>query len=356
MAIVRPRQGITCQVMFEDDTPVAVAVSTPMTQNVRGKLFPSAGVWGVSTFPSARRKGYCRQLMGSLLSADQAAGRSFSNLYPFRESFYERMGYVAYPLVKIARFSTQSLSPLLKMDIPGEIRMQFIGEAYETYREYLESMRSIRHGMAIFDYPARIQEYQNLFWAISAVFDGNVEGIMLYRTRGEEVTKYRFVATRFYYKTSRARYLLLSWIARHIDQTDQVEMWLSEDEYPENWLADLQVKTETALRPAMSRVLDVEHIAGMRVGEGGFSARICDPLCSWNEGTWHFESSDNQLQVSRVSDADCELTIQGLSALVNGAHLPQDLALRGWGNPGPSVQLTMQEMFPRIRPFMHEMF
>jgi predicted acetyltransferase len=356
MAVVRPRRGICCQAMFEDETPVAVVASTPLNQNMRGKLYPTSGIWGVSTTPGARRRGYCRQLMASLLSANREQGKYFSSLYPFRESFYERLGYVAYPLTKIARFNTQSLSPLLKTDLGGEIRLQYIGEAYDTYREYLEQMRSTRHGMTMFDYPDRAGADRNLSWTVSAVYGGNVEAIMLYRILGEEVTKYKFVASRFYYRTGRARYLLLSWIARHIDQAEQVEMWLPEDENPETWLADLQLKSEVAERPAMSRVLDLENIAGMQVGEGYFSANISDPACPWNEGSWHFESSNQQLQLSRVTDADCELTIQGLSALINGTIDPQDISLRGWGNPDIGAQAIMREMFPRMRPFMHEMF
>ena len=111
MGIVRERKGMTCFAVFEGEAPVSIVVSTPMTQNMRGKLYPASGVWGVSTAPSARRKGFCRQAMVSLLSVDRDSGKAFSNLYPFRESFYERMGYVSFPLTKIARLTTQSLSP-----------------------------------------------------------------------------------------------------------------------------------------------------------------------------------------------------------------------------------------------------
>src|SRR4030042_7104343 len=243
-SIVRERQGITCYAVFEDETPVSIAVSTPMTQNMRGELFPASGVWGVATTPQARRKGYCRQSMASLLSAERDSGKAFSNLYPFRESFYERLGYVCFPLTKIARFTTASLSPLLKMGLESEIKLQFIGEAYDTYREYLAEMRLTRHGMAFFDFGDRARANQNIFWVAKAEFAGKTEGLMLYRILGEEVAKFNFAAIRFYYKTSRARYLLLNWIARHVDQAERVELWLPEDEYPETWLTDTQVKIE----------------------------------------------------------------------------------------------------------------
>ena len=355
-ANVRERKGVTCQAVFEDDVPVSIAVSTPMTQNIRGKLFPVSGVWGVATSPSARRKGYCRRAIESLLAAERESGKVFSNLYPFRESFYERLGYISFPLTKIARLAPSSLSPLLKMDLDGEIELRSMGDAYETYREYLAEMRLERHGMAFFDFGDKGVANRNTLWAAFARFGGKIEGLMLYRLLGEEVTKYNFVANRLYYMTSRARYLLLNWIARHVDQADRIELWLPADEYPETWLADLQVKVETPIRAAMNRIIAVEKIGGMNVGDGSFSARIIDPHCTWNEGLWCFESHDGTLHVSKTSSADCEMTIQGLTAMIAGAHDPQDLPLRNWGNPDSTLQSIQRKMFPRVSPYMHENF
>jgi predicted acetyltransferase len=355
-AIVRERKGVTCHAVFEAETPVSVAASTAMTQNLRGQLFPASGVWGVSTHPSARRKGYCRQAIASLLAAERESGKVFSNLYPFRESFYERLGYAAFPLTKIAKFPTLDLSPLLKMETGGDIELQLIGPAYKTYREYLSEMRNSQHGMAFFDFGDQASANRNNLWMAFAQFDGKIEGLMMYRIQGEEVTKFNFAAYRFYYQTSRARYLLLKWIARHIDQTDRAELWLLADEYPETWLADLQVKVESAIRPAMSRVLDVEKLGGMSVGAGSFSARILDLLCPWNVGNWRFEGCGGKLEVSKASAAECELSIQGLSALIAGTRAPQDFPLRGWGNPDPALQTIMRAMFPTQMPFMHENF
>jgi predicted acetyltransferase len=356
MNIVRGRKGVTCHAVFEDDVPVSITVSTAMTQNMRGKLYPASGVWGVSTHPSVRRKGYCKQAMASLLSGERDSGKAFTNLYPFRESFYERLGYVSFPLIRIAKFAPASLSPLLKMETGGEIDLKLIGDAYDTYREYLAEMREHTHGMGFFDFGDRSSADRNPFWAALARFDGNIEGLMLYRIMGEEVTKYNFLAFRFYYRTSRARYLMLNWIARHVDQADRVEIWLPADEHPDLWLADIQVKTESVARAAMSRVLDIEKISGMNVGEGSFSVQVIDPLCPWNGGAWQFESSGGILQVLKTIESECQLTIQGLTALIAGTHDPQDFPLRGWGDPKPALQTRMRTMFPKANPFMHENF
>lgn len=179
---------------------------------------------------------------------------------------------------------------------------------------------------------------------------------MLYRLMGEEVTKYNFRAIRFYYQTSQAKYLLLNWIARHVDQANRVELWLAEDEYPELWISDIDVTVESAIRPAMNRVLDVEKIGGMSVGKGTFSAKIIDPICPWNEGLWKFESLEGILKVTKSSEKDCDLTIQALTALIAGTRDPQDFPILDWGNANPNLQSVMREMFSAEKPYLHENF
>lgn len=356
IAIVRERKGVNCHALFEAEKAVSIAVSTSMTQNIRRKLYSASGVWGVSTHPSARRKGYCRQVIASLLASERESGKVFSNLYPFRESFYERLGYVTLPQTKIARFAPQSLASLIKMDLPGEIELKLIGEAYDQYRFYLQEMRATRHGMAFFDTGDRVAANRNRQWTALATFDGKVEGLMLYALQGSEPTKYKFISTRFYYQTSRARYRLLQWIAQHIDQADRVEIWLPANEYPETWLSDMQVKVESAERAPMLRILEVGGLNGMEIGKGCFIVHISDPLCPWNEGSWHFEGGDHPLRVTRAASAEFGLSIQGLSALIAGPHAPEDFSLRGWGNPDRQMQMVMQGMFPRACPYLHEYF
>jgi predicted acetyltransferase len=355
-AQVRERKGVTCFAAFVGDKPVSVAASTAMTQNLREILYPASGVWGVSTHPSVRRQGCCRRVMAEMLRSERESGKVFTNLYPFRESFYERLGFVAFPLTKVAKIAPESLSPCLKMETGGEIDLQLIGPAYSIYRSYLAELRQKKHGVAFFDQGDQSGANRNNLWLAQAKFGDHLEGLMLYRISGEEVTKFNFVAYRFYYHTSRARYLMLNWIARHVDQADRAEIWVSPDELPEAWLSDLQVKVESAIRPAMIRVLDVEKIAGMQVGPGSFCVEISDPLCPWNEGMWQFSSQEGRLTVSRGSSEDCTLSIQGLSALIAGVGDPQDYAFRGWGNPDNALQSAMRAMFPAMNPFLHENF
>jgi predicted acetyltransferase len=355
----RQRQGITYFAMFEDDVPAAGAGSTSMHENVRGALYPASAVWGVAAHPAARRKGYVRQIMTALLAAEREAGKVLSALYPFRESFYERLGYASLPQTRQARFSASATAPLLKKELGGRVVLKQTSEAYETYREFILKLRPQVHGMGVFDFGSPGSTVRWPAWAALAYGPDELEGIMLYTLQGEEITQFTLHAARFYYLTSRARALLLEWIARHIDQAAQVEINLAPYEQPELWLTDLKVKTSTREPTPMGRVLDLARLGGMHTSPGSFTALVSDPVCPWNTGCWRFETRDGCLQVSpaqQQSAAEGELSIQAVTALVYGTLDPQDFSLRGWGDPSPALQATLRTMFPKMTAHLHEEF
>jgi predicted acetyltransferase len=356
--VIRHREGFVYYALLEEDSPVAGAASGAMTQQVRGALFGAGGIWAVATHPAARRRGYSRAVMTRLLAAIRDAGQPLSCLYPFRESFYERLGYVTFPLPRTARLTPLSLLPLLEQDLGGQVDLVLIGDGYDTYRAYLHTLRQRTHGMAFFDHPDRFSAQRNTFWLALARVGGQVVGVMLYDLKGQDVTDFTLRALRFYYDTGQGKYLLLQWIARHADQANKVEISLAPFELPETWLADVKVATESEIRAPMGRILDVAKLGGMHTGPGRFTARVADPLCPWNEKAWQFETVDGLLRVSvaGASAAGCDLSIQALAALVYGTHDPGDFAIRGWGSPAPEVQAAMRAVFPLMVPYLHEKF
>ncbi len=265
------RKGAHYYALFEGQTAAACAAITPMTQQVRGKLFPNYGVFDVVTIPQARRKGYARRIMAHVFCQMREDRHPLSCLYPFRESFYERLGYTNFPQQRTARFSPQALSPLLKQDLEGEVDLMLSGEGIDLYLECIRSLRLETHGMAIFDYPNRARYEQNRQWLAVARIDGKIVGAMQYQLKGEGPTHFLMQITRFNYLNAGGKYLLLKWLARHVDQVEQVEMMsLGAYETPETWLADMQVKSETFSIAPMGRVIDIAGIDGMQTGPATF--------------------------------------------------------------------------------------
>jgi predicted acetyltransferase len=354
--IISSRLGVKYFALFEDGKPVACVASSPMMQNVRSTFFGMGGVWGVVTLPEARYKGYSKRLMASLLLSMREDRRPFSCLYPFRESFYQRLGYTTFPLQFKANLDPSVLSPILDMELMGEIEMVLYGDGFQEYCEFVQILQRHVHGWATFEHKNLAESQREKFWLAIARVDGHPEAMMVYNFTGDSPTQFHMQVVRFYYTTGVGRYLLLAWIARHIDQAKSVEIWLAPYEQPETWFADMQIETESLIRAPMGRVVDVSAINGMQVGQGGFSARILDSLCPWNEGVWRLENLEGFLRVAPGDRAECELNVQALSALVYGTHDPDDFYLRGWGNPPPKVRSHMRSMFSPQRPFLHAIY
>jgi predicted acetyltransferase len=339
--------------VFDGDTALAVAGMSAITEQIRGTFYACAGLWGVTTDPMARRQGHTRDMLIRFFASMREHNFPFSTLYPFRESFYDRLGYVTFPQTRNARFSPQALQPLLKKNLVGHVTRFDVAHGLELYQAYLHKCHPHIHGMGLFadSYREGLID-TNDYWLAVAQVEGETKGIMLYQIKGFADT---MSVKHFYYDDSQGKYLLLEWFARHIDHVKEIELALPPAEHPETWFPDLAV-TLSANQGAMARIIDVAKIGGMHTGPGAFSAQITDPQCPWNEGSYRFATIDGTLQVQPTQEAECHLTIQGLTALVYGTHDPETFAIRGWGNPTPELQDTMRAIFPPMLPYLHEAF
>lgn len=360
---LRYQESTHSLVAFEDGTPMCAASSVAMTQNVRGRVLPMAAVAGVATHPQARRKGYQRHLLTQLLAERAEAGDAVSTLYPFRESFYERFGYVTLPQVREVRLAPDRMTAVLRQDLPGEVRLVRIREGFDAYRDLSRRMQRDVHGFVVRDEAgaARVRD-DNAFWiAFAHAPDGTVIGALPYTMAG-----YRdgLNASAFLCQSVTARQLLLQWIARHVDQVQTACVVTSPAERPETWYADLTpaVSLREFLTAPMGRVLSVSALAGIAAGPGEFVARIEDPVCPWNEGVHRFRGQDGALSVDRLDPDAAEaaaawpLPIQGLSALVYAGYDPDEFPMRGWGDPPVDEYATLRAMFPPAAPYLFAEF
>lgn len=339
--------------VFEDDKAVAGSAVYAMTQNIRGQLYAAGGIGSVSTHPAGRRKGYARKMLTHLFTYHNEQGHAVSLLYPFRESFYMRLGYATFTQPKKVRFAPAALQPLLKQDLGGEIELVEIAEGFEAYRAFVEKQQQNIHGLGRFT-PLVESWLQttNPYWLAIARVRGEIKAMMLYK-----ITDYGadMKVEHFWYDDVQGRYLLLEWFARHIDQIKEVELVLPPFEHPETWWSDLDIHI-TAINPPLGRIINIDRLAGLQTGPGSFTARIRDEYCPWNQRTYRFESSDGKLQISESAQADCELSIQALTSLIYGTHEPATFEFRDWGNPSAELQTVMRSMFPAMQPYLHQEF
>lgn len=354
--MIARRERTICLGVEENGEIVATAASAPFTQNVRGRILGMGGIYWVVTVPQARKKGYCKALMRQLLAEIRSEGRPVSCLYPFRESFYERMGYVTFPQMKKAVFAPSALLPVMNLPHRGLVELKLLSDCVDEFRGYLAELQSVTHGLAFFEDLVESPDALKSVWAATARVNGKICGAMLYQLKGEHPTEFTMHVSRFYTTTSDGRYLLLDWIARHTDQARTIEMTLPAYELPETWMSDLNVRLETFYTAPMGRVIDVAGLEGIDAGPGRIRFELSDPLCPWNDGYWQFTSEDGHLGVKHVKAADCRMDIRALSAIVYGTHDYCDLNTRGWADIPEDGIVELRNMFPHELPYLHAFF
>jgi predicted acetyltransferase len=334
---------------------LAAATAIPMRQNVRGSVFPMAGIAGVAAHPLARRRGLIRTLLTQLLGEMRDSGHVVSALYPFRSSFYQRFGYASLPKSRRVSFSPAGLAPLLRADLPGEVSLERVKDGFATYREFTLRLLGLWHGFSVFpDFRAHRLRDEDQHWLAVARAGGRVVGAVPYRITGHdgELLAEVLLAT-----GPLGRALLLRFFAGHIDQVTQVTATITPEELPELWVSDLDTVTEArAVAPSsnapMARVLSVAGLAGIAAGPARLAVTVVDdPFIA---GRYLLDGTSGKLDVGR-GDGSADgvtLTAAGLAALVYGVLDPDEVVIRGLGSVPAAAAAELRTLFPRRLPFI----
>ncbi|MGC4192375.1 MAG: GNAT family N-acetyltransferase [Thermomicrobiales bacterium] len=346
---------------FADDRPQATASIHAMTENIRGVVVPMGGIGGVASLPSGRRQGHVRNLFVTLFEEMRADGQAVSTLYPFRESFYERLGYATFTAPRYVTFDPAHLAPVVRMHKPGWVDQLPMSMAWETWRAFAERYQQGAHGFSLRarSHDIRNQEENTAWVAFAYDPSGEIVGTMTFRITGYTE---RLEVSSLLVTTTAAKYLLLDWIGRHVDQVSQVSVRISADEYAELWVRDLGETVSTADAVSwgapMGRVVDVAGLTGIGAGNGEVVLQIVDDYAPWNTGLFRFVGRDGRLTVEarESGTAKATITIQGLSSLAFTGQDPADFPFRGWGDPDEAVQATLRSLFPFVSPFLYEEF
>lgn len=351
----------TSFILYENGKPVSAIICKPIPENVRGVIKPMCGLQNVATEPEARRKGYSKKLMIKSFEHMKEKNYVFSTLWPFKESYYEKFGYISFPQIRTAIFSPKQIVELLDKELPGTVERYTFDEGFELFEKYIKELQNSIHGMGI-KHTTEIIRYKETAreWVAFAKSNNNVIGVMTFRVTGF----WKEIKVRdFFYSNSLGKYLLLQFLAIHADQVHEIHLMnIIPDEHPETWINDTfwgekgKIINREWVPSCMGRIIQVEKMNGLNVGSGNISVKIVDGYCDWNNRAFNLKSEGGVLKVTEVEQFDCELTIQGLSAIVYGCYNLDDFEFKGWGKLSSEAKEKFETLFPKKAPFLYADF
>jgi len=318
---------------------VAACQVHPLRQWVAGELIPMAGVGTVAISPTHRKRRLGAELVTAALREARQRGDLASALYPFRVSFYQKLGYGN------AGEALQHLVPPETLpDSPERMRVEILGgdagraEALKLYGRWAAA----QNGQL--DRPDRVwtghctEADRALFGYRDA--SGELEGYALVRYRTDLAPEVRYLEVEeLIWTGADARRGLYGWLSSLGDQWQQILMrslpahrlgdWLREPRLPRGaapaW--GLWAAAATLMMGPMFRLLDVEKAWARRrvvaAAKLSVAIEVRDAQIAENDGAWLLQMEDGSVTAGRggVGGADfsLKLDISTLSRLYIGS-------------------------------------
>ena len=332
-----------------DGKIVAALQCFPFQQSVRGTLKPMGGIGGVWTYPEYRNRGCVSALMKSAFLEMRMQGISVSMLTPFKESFYESLGYAIANATNEITIPIASFSNYLKLPIYAnwscdrlpatEVRDTLSNFLYESLRS--QTLLPHSHGLAITNFTYDQwwhlhrqklcvlikRNHQPVALAIYAI---DSSGNLPFTDRQIEISS-------IFWTDLESRDRLFSFFASHRDQIHSLKMPLPLDTNVHTWLSNAGKLPSSLTEPWMVRIIDiVQALHGLPIACEPFTFALNDPHCSWNEGVFRVNGDRGSLTVKRYNGdfpdlaIDFRATIAGISALIYGTHGIDELIHKQW--------------------------
>jgi predicted acetyltransferase len=346
-------------------------------QWIGGVRFPMMGLGTVAISATERRRGLAGELVAAGLRHARERGETVSALYPFRTSFYQRLGYALAGEVVQYR-----LPPNAFPDHEGRRRV-----------ELAESAEARAQVAAIYDRWAPTQTGQLVrpehgwepVWqrgtrhgALYRGEDGRGSGYLVFRYhidaqrggRGVEVEECVSLDTT-------ARLALYGWLSSLRDQWDFVIYRAHPDEAFSELATELRYPAEgiprwhfwfptgVALSGPMFRILDMERAWSARPVHTPRPVRVAlevhDPDLEENAGAWTLHLAEDRVEVSRSDsgavDLRMALSIETLSRIFIGASSPSTAVMLGRARADDAAALPLLDAALALpRPWTFDRF
>jgi predicted acetyltransferase len=334
----------TVWVVEEEGRLVAMCQLLPLRQWIGGTLVPVMGLGTVTVAPTHRRRGLAGRLVVSGMREALARGMLGSALYPFRVSFYERLGYG-----RAGEAHQYRVPPEVIPDAPERLRVEMAdGE------EDMQDIRSVYERFARSQ--AGLLERTDAAWR--RILESKDGSAVLYRNEAGEAEGYAVVRYRTdlpaaqrhlevherAWLTSRARRGLYAWLGSLGDQwrllvyrahvNERFGDRIEEPRIPAGsepgW--NLWFPSAVLLRGPMFRILDLPGALLSRTSFGRVSITIGleveDEQLPENAGFWRLRLDEGRPTVERGPAADADVTmkvsIATLSRMFIGSLTPSE--------------------------------
>lgn len=243
---------------------VAHAFAFGLSVGIGGATVPVTGIATVGVAPEARGRGVAKRLIEHVLAVGEASGAVASFLYPFRQGFYARLGYVSAPHVHHLAVAPESLVSLAKLGHGIRVR-----RAHGDDRQVLHDLYSAEVGRST-GLLVRSERLWNMHLSDErrAIFVGERAGeacgyVSMITHQAEAHGEIRTEVLDLVGGSFADRAAMLGWLGGLRDQVSEVDVCLAADDPLLPALLDLDVDRKRVAGAGTGVGARVEHPIGV---------------------------------------------------------------------------------------------
>ena len=327
---------------FDGPDLVGVTTSNNFDLSIPGSEdLPTAGVTGMATLPTHRRRGAMRALMEPQLSEFHERGLPLAALWASEAAIYQRFGYGHGALAGSFSIDREHARFLTPAEPRGRMRLVDKPTALKAFPSVYDRVRPQRPGMParnemwweeiLSDPPSEREGTGPNYHALYETPDG-VDGYVVYRVKegsqhdAEGIHVHTLIVEELVAATDDA-YAALWAYCFGVDLVKQVKAWPRPVDEPLLYMLKELRAPRFQIRDGMFlRLVDVPAaLAGRRyAAEGSVTIDVTDPACPWNEGRYRLEGGPEGAGCAKTDGApDLAMDAATLaSAYLGAVRLP----------------------------------
>ncbi|MCF7912384.1 MAG: GNAT family N-acetyltransferase [Candidatus Cloacimonetes bacterium] len=351
-----------CYVIIEDGEMISGLISHSLKQSVRGTVKKLSGIGNVATYPEYRNKGCVKELFKYTFKEMKAVDQAVSMLQPFKESFYNKFGYVSTNREINLKFHVDGIQHYLsKTPEDWTVERKTGLSAQKEFNAFFFREAVNWHGMVISDeiYQGFSEHLAKDTIYILVKYKNDIKAVCCYKKQ-ESVIRINNI----FWQDIAARKVLFNFLARHRDQVGNFEMFIPMGTNFYSWFSDMKSQYELKMceGPWMVRIIDIKSAFSdlKLISSSNVTMEVKDDMCDWNNGKYKLAVKDGKSNISRCkqsSKADVTGDIKGYSALLYGALSLEEICDKGWLQVNDSsIHKILQEWFPQLLLFNTFMF
>lgn len=356
-----------------DGRIVSSLVLYPFTTLVRGQRIPLAGVGSVAVSPEHRRRGIGEALVRLALRELRARGVPFSALYPFRASWYRRLGWGMAELVHQYAITAADLPPsdearrVRRLMPPDRERVQALYDRAANGGHFALARGEAWWQRRLWNYPGE--------WLVYEPRRGTIEGYLYYEPDGTKGPfKLALSVMELVALTPEAHRGLIGHLAGLADQVEEIHVatradhvWAALLRDPRNLHPGAEIgafrDTGNLAHGALLRVVDVkaalESLPLATHARGELRLELADPVLPANARAWRVRSDDGRLVVAPAgargtARVRARLGVETLASVLAGTLGARAAAEAGLLEASPGAAELLETWFKnRVPPFLH---